>query len=60
MKKNIILKTTCLIALLFGAQYLSAQTLSDAIRLSENEAYEKAEKAFNTVITADGSNADAY
>jgi tetratricopeptide (TPR) repeat protein len=60
MKKNIILKTTCLIALLFAAQYLSAQTLSDAIRLSENEAYEKAEKAFNTVITADGSNADAY
>jgi tetratricopeptide (TPR) repeat protein len=36
------------------------QTLADAIRLSENEAYESSEKAFNTLISADATNADIY
>lgn len=39
---------------------LHAQTLNDAIRLSENEAYESAEKTFATVIAADATNADAF
>ena len=60
MKKKIVLRASILVILLFGMQYLQAQTLSDAIRLSENEAYEKAEKAFTSVIAADGTNADAF
>ena len=60
MNKNIILKLTSIICLVFALESIQAQTLSDAIRLSENEAYEKSEKAFASVITADGTNADAY
>ncbi len=60
MKRNKLFFASAIVLLLIGTKNMQSQTLADAIRLSENEAYEKAEKAFNTVIGADRTNADAY
>jgi len=60
MKRNKLFLASAIVLLLFGTKSMQSQTLADAMRLSENEAYEKAEKAFNTVIGADATNADAY
>lgn len=57
MNKNILCS---LLAGVFLSSSLWAQSLTDAIRLSENEAYESAEKEFEKVIAADASNADIY
>ena len=57
MNKNILI---ALISSTILTTSIFAQTLTDAIRLSENEAYESAEKEFNKLITTDGSNADIY
>lgn len=57
MNKNIfiaLLSSTILSTSIF------AQTLTDAIRLSENEAFESAEKEFSKLITTDATNADIY
>ncbi len=57
MNKNIFVTLLSSCILTTG---IFAQTLSDAIRLSENEAFESSEKAFEKVIAADATNADIY
>jgi tetratricopeptide (TPR) repeat protein len=57
--KTQIKKTAAVIALLFSAA-LNAQTLQDAIRLTENEQYAKAEAAFKQLLAKEPNNGDIY
>ncbi|MCX6181115.1 MAG: hypothetical protein NT150_04215 [Bacteroidetes bacterium] len=46
--------------LAFSATAISAQTLNDAIKLSDNELYESAQGAFSKLINAEPLNGDNY
>ena len=48
------------LVLVLNTAFLQAQTLKDAIRLSENEEYEKAEKAFEVLLTSNPENGLTY
>jgi len=60
MLKKPLKRSIVFVSLVCAAATAQAQTLNDAIRLSENEAYESAEKEFAKVISAEPTNADAY
>ncbi len=63
MKRASITKTTFFIfalSLTFGSLTLKAQTLSEAVKYTENEQFENATRAFKTLLKNQPHNADYY
>ena len=57
---NTILKKTIFFALVLSGTFLSAKTLEEAIRFSENEQYEIAQQTFQKLIQENVINGDYY
>lgn len=61
MKANkIIIKTVVAVLLVFGVFEAKSQTLSEAIRMAENERYESAKESFRKLVNTDPEKAKVY